>query len=397
MNYKAKWLSLLFAVVLLLSSFTVTAAATPSEVTVTGETVTAKSGDNITLDFNVTANPGCMIARFRVVYDKSVLTLQSGETENGQAFATLTPGPQLVFSNVPETNQTGKLMTLHFTVKADAAPGSYPVTLELVDAYNQAEQAVAFGITAGSVTVLSRGDLTVSAGAVSANPGGNADVALTVTNNPGTAFAKYQVSYDSSVLTLTGVDNGSVFGMMMNSAFLVFSEYPDSMKTGALATLHFTVSEDALPGDYPITLTCLEAYNGMEADVPTSVTNGKVTVNVVTRVNITWGAMEFTYEEGTWNPDTHGYEGGAWVADAADANKITVTNAGNADVKVSYSYSPVMAGITGSFTDGSNVIVSPVTVSPEETKYAWILLDGKPSTGMTDQTLGTVTVVLGGE
>ena len=62
-------------------------------------------------------------------------------------------------------------------------------------------------------------------------------------------------------------------------------------------------------------------------------------------VDIAWGSMEFTYTDaskGTWNPDTHGYDGAkaaTWSC-ATDANKIEVTNHSNANVTAQLSYAP---------------------------------------------------------
>ena len=79
-------------------------------------------------------------------------------------------------------------------------------------------------------------------------------------------------------------------------------------------------------------------------------------------VDIAWGSMEFTYTDaskGTWNPDTHGYDGAkaaTWSC-ATDANKIEVTNHSNANVTAQLSYAPESGynGISGSFSDGGTL------------------------------------------
>lgn len=77
--------------------------------------------------------------------------------------------------------------------------------------------------------------------------------------------------------------------------------------------------------------------------------------DIVYSVDVSWGSMEFTYEdeiEGTWNPATHNYDGAepaGWNC-TNGANKVTVTNHSNADVKVSFGYTPNAAyNINGSF------------------------------------------------
>lgn len=76
---------------------------------------------------------------------------------------------------------------------------------------------------------------------------------------------------------------------------------------------------------------------------------------IVYSVDVSWGSMEFTYEdeiEGTWNPATHNYDGAepaGWNC-TNGANEVTVTNHSNADVKVSFGYTPNAAyNVNGSF------------------------------------------------
>ena len=48
--------------------------------------------------------------------------------------------------------------------------------------------------------------------------------------------------------------------------------------------------------------------------------------------------MEFVYSDGTWNPETHEYEGGGWTHEP-DANKITITSRINIEIGVGFSIS----------------------------------------------------------
>ena len=76
--------------------------------------------------------------------------------------------------------------------------------------------------------------------------------------------------------------------------------------------------------------------------------------NDVYSVNITWGAMKFTYtipDTAEWDPETHAYtagsgsDSGTWSCDTPDGDKITVTNHSNKPVTVGYSVKTV--NITG--------------------------------------------------
>ena len=79
-------------------------------------------------------------------------------------------------------------------------------------------------------------------------------------------------------------------------------------------------------------------------------------------MDITWGELSFTYSDGTWNPDTHEYDGEGWTVDEEGGNSIKVENTGNADVNVTYEYKAEETGITGSFTDGETPVSEPVSL-----------------------------------
>ena len=113
-------------------------------------------------------------------------------------------------------------------------------------------------------------------------------------------------------------------------------------------------------------------------------------------VEITWGAMEFTYCDGEWNPNTHTYENGYWAA-TADGDLVTVKNTGNVDVSVTFSYKQTNTAVSAAFVndgDKSN-ITNPVALPVNETKKVRLTLTGKPSNPMTKEVLGTVKITLG--
>ncbi|MDD4422581.1 MAG: leucine-rich repeat protein, partial [Eubacteriales bacterium] len=105
-------------------------------------------------------------------------------------------------------------------------------------------------------------------------------------------------------------------------------------------------------------------------------------ISTVVSVDVTWGSMEFTYSDGTWNPETHEYEGTGWTVDE-NANKISVTSTSNVPVTVSYTFEQETGyeEVNGSFTNGTNPIVSESLskgdITPQSCN-AYIILSGKP-------------------
>ena len=65
---------------------------------------------------------------------------------------------------------------------------------------------------------------------------------------------------------------------MTRGSSYVWSATDTTTATGTFATLIFSVSEDASAGTYPVTITCVEAYNS-ESDVSVNIQNGSVIVN----------------------------------------------------------------------------------------------------------------------
>ena len=75
-------------------------------------------------------------------------------------------------------------------------------------------------------------------------------------------------------------------------------------------------------------------------------------------VDVTWGAMEFTYTVSgtkTWDPETHTYTASTQSAWTAGGNTITVTNHSNTDITASFAFSALTAydTVTGSFSSTS--------------------------------------------
>ncbi len=115
--------------------------------------------------------------------------------------------------------------------------------------------------------------------------------------------------------------------------------------------------------------------NNATVDVNASYVAGSASQTVYS-VDITWGSMAFTYTDasaGTWNPDTHAYDGATeadWTCEE-NANAISITNHSNAAVTVGLSAS-MNDGIIGAFSDNSTAgtLSSVELVTAEGTEYA---------------------------
>ena len=112
----------------------------------------------------------------------------------------------------------------------------------------------------------------------------------------------------------------------------------------------------------------------------------------VVSVEIVWGALEFTYRDGDWNPETHAYENGGWVASQTAGDRITVENQGNVSVRVRLSYQSSYAAVSAEFIENGAAVAAPVSLGEGERKQMSVKLNGKPARSMTGALLGTITI-----
>ena len=127
-------------------------------------------------------------------------------------------------------------------------------------------------------------------------------------------------------------------------------------------------------------------------------------------VNISWGSMEFKYtpDTHTWNAEKLEYDDsktGKWTCDT-DANKITVENRSNKEVKAGFSYtsSTGFETVNGTFSEGSTAITSVMIPSADtgtintsgqaQSKSAYLNLTSIDFNGkaLQNTSIGTVTV-----
>ena len=131
--------------------------------------------------------------------------------------------------------------------------------------------------------------------------------------------------------------------------------------------------------------------------------SGSIERPTVYSVDMTWGAMEFTYAVGgtnTWNPDTHKYEDNTTAQWLASGNTVSVTNHSNAAVKASFAFTAAdeLNTVQGTFDTAAVTLPSAegkVVDAAELTGTAALTLDGTLDSTVTDFTkIGTITVTV---
>lgn len=116
-------------------------------------------------------------------------------------------------------------------------------------------------------------------------------------------------------------------------------------------------------------------------------------------VTLSWGDMEFEYDIGTWEPNTHTYVGGGWSAAKTDGAKLSVSNESNVSLQVQFSFAADSAlsscGLTGSFGGVSTGVNH--RMAPNASISTSLNLDSKTPDSIKNagkKNLGSITVRL---
>lgn len=113
-------------------------------------------------------------------------------------------------------------------------------------------------------------------------------------------------------------------------------------------------------------------------------------------VNITWGALTYTYTQ-TWHTDTR-TNSYAWASTApGSADKISIANSSNVPVKASFTYKEdaTVTGVKGAFSNPSISAVKPAEGAAATSANTNLTLSGTPNTtALTTTTVGSITVTI---
>lgn len=124
-----------------------------------GTAFAAKAGEEVTVSFYTSGNPGFVNYGAQINYDSSALTLVSvtaGEKSAGGSFwGEPSTGIVGYFGAMQDITGDGCLFTATFTVNDGAADGDYSVSasLDTASTANAAVEPVSFGISGGTISV----------------------------------------------------------------------------------------------------------------------------------------------------------------------------------------------------------------------------------------------------
>lgn len=166
--------------------------------------------------------------------------------------------------------------------------------------------------------------------------------------------------------------------------------------TGAISEIVYS-SENGMASSLPEGYRYLHNRNEFTAATPVSADiQITATVGQIISVTITWGSLDYTYTDGTWNPNTHEYDGGGWMFEEG-ANKIAVTSESNIKLLVGLEYCKNSGYeiFEGAFADNQNQpVTGALSLSKGDTVAVSFTPTGKPQNTLNRETIGSIIVTL---
>lgn len=212
------------------------------------------------------------------------------------------------------------------------------------------------------------------------------------------------VSHSSLLTDDTAASNKTSYSSSGEYVRYVYLKLSGTMDKNATDIMKLRLKvKDALTEDGTITLP-ITLKIGTKSDNITI--NDSLTINYtllpanVVNVDVSWASMEFIYDDGEWDTESHKWINNGWKPSTDNSNLISVKNTGNTDVKMKLSYSTIDPNnnLSGKFTDAEgNEIKSAIQLSANgaEHKY-WFNLYGTTAQRWDDEflTLGKITLIL---
>lgn len=212
------------------------------------------------------------------------------------------------------------------------------------------------------------------------------------------------VSHSSMLTDATAASNKTSYSSSGEYVRYVYLKLSGTMDKSVTDVMKFRLKvKDSLTEDgtitLPITLKIGTTAENITLTDSLTINYTLVPTNVVS-IDVSWGSMEFIYDDGEWDTESHKWKNNGWKPSSANCNLISVTNTGNTDVKVQLDYTTNGSynNLSGSFTDELGIEIKSaiqLATGGEEQKY-WFNLYGTTSQRWDTEflTLGKITLTL---
>lgn len=141
-------------------------------------------------------------------------------------------------------------------------------------------------VPVNAITIPTIADPEIVLSSVSGEAGNEVTVDISLSGNPGVAYLKLKVNYDTDLSIVKAENKGVLAGTFTTSKTTTVKPYilqwmgaDDSSGNGVIATVTFKIADNASVGEKSITVTVDECYNAEFDDVTFDVANGSITVS----------------------------------------------------------------------------------------------------------------------
>ena len=212
------------------------------------------------------------------------------------------------------------------------------------------------------------------------------------------------VSHSTMINDASAASNKTSYSSNKNYIRLVYLQLAGSMDKSVTDVMKFRlkVRDDLTEGGsitLPITLKIGTMSENITLTDSLTINYQQASSSTVS-VEVSWGSMEFTYDDGTWDDEKHKWVNNGWTPSTTDSNLITIKNTGNTDVKMKLSYNPLSSynSLSGTFVDSTNTVLGSLIsldANGTERKY-WFNIFGTTETRWTENyiTVGTITLTI---
>lgn len=212
------------------------------------------------------------------------------------------------------------------------------------------------------------------------------------------------VSHGTMISDASAASNKTSYSSSKKYIRLVYLQLAGSMDKSVTDVMKFRLKvKSDLTEDGSITLPISLKIGTMSENITLTdslTINYQESSSSTVSVDVSWGSMEFTYDDGTWDDEKHKWVNNGWKPSTTDSNLISVKNTGSTDVKMKLSYNSLSPynDLNGTFIDSTNTVIDSLInldADGTERKY-WFNISGTTETRWTDNyiTVGTITLTI---
>lgn len=196
--------------------------------------------------------------------------------------------------------------------------------------------------------------------------------------------------------------NKGTFSKDNERARLAYVKHPGTLakSCGNVFELRFTLLDTLLDsGTLVLSVTFLaETESGVQTEISQTCEVDYLGSSSLNTVQVSWGAFDFVYTEGLWDPATHTAKEGSWSISPSGSNVISVKSlmSGTSTIGLSFTPAEEFLGIGCAFFSDEACVapLEKLSLACNEERSVWLLPNGILPKNANGSVIGSVTVTL---